>query len=437
VIKGNLGIVTGGAPGPRGPQGAGPEGIRLSQGYSEQAPGHGRLMPLILAAAAIALSTALWAQDLEPPRASATVVPGKPQQIGAYPGHEGHPTKKWIATLRCEPVSYTLQHWACYHESYPHGAVAIEGQIGMMSPGGGNWYTNGFFNFALDDQQGRDYPVKTIRALDSGERASCEFVWELPQAWVRVRFMTIPGQQPLFCSIVQLPKTEEIATLKVRLACYPSGYFHDGARVGLTAAQVIKSTSKGELDPEKEWWMILYDEHYDLGVSGGIGGAGAITEPELVGKSTVEIGAYGCFWNLEAKSGGKELRFAFWNGLKLKNAELAPTLKPKFEPTLTTLRGIDFRPLRFREEVVAQVSSEFEKLLVETQDAEAEETTFKTTLARAEETTFKTTLARLQELRPTVMGDQPNLEAEDEYLKLLDELDNTLWQLRMKWVFSD
>ena len=208
MIKGNLGIVAGGAPAPRGPQCAGAKDIHLRQGYGGQAPRHGMLMHFILAAAALALTTALWADDLAPPRASATVVPGKPQQIGDYTGHEYHPTKKWIATLWCEPMSYTLQHWACYHDSYAHGAVAVEGQIGMMSPGGGNWYHNGFFNFALDGEQGRNYAVKTIRALDSGERASCEFVWELPQAWVRVRFMAIPDQQPLFCSILQLPKTE-------------------------------------------------------------------------------------------------------------------------------------------------------------------------------------------------------------------------------------
>ncbi len=383
------------------------------------------LMRAMLAAAAIALSTVIWAQDLEPPRAVSSAGPGDPQRIGAYPGHENHPTKKWIATLMCDPMSYTLQHWACYHESHAPQAVALEGQIGMMSPGGGNWYTNGFFNFALDDQQGRNYAIKQVQALDSGERASCEFVWELPQAWVRVHFMTIPDQQPLFCSIVQVPKTDEVARLTVRLACYPSGYFKDGQRVGLTAASTVKTTNKAELDPEAEWWMILYDEKYDLREGGAVGGCGAITAPELVGKSRVDIGSYGCFWELEARPGGTELRFAFWNGLKLKNAELVFGLRPQFEPTLALLRDLDFRPLRLRASVVAGLSAEFDKLLPEVKDAETEEAA------------FGAIVARLEELRPRAAGDEVNLEAEDEYLKGLDELEKLLWQVRMKWVFSD
>lgn len=378
----------------------------------------------LLAAAGLALSAGLPAQELAP-RAVSSAGPGEPQRIGAYPRHENHPTKKWIATLTCEPMSYTLQHWACYHESHAPQAIALEGQIGMMSPGGGNWYSNGFFNFALDAEQGRDYAIKSVRALDSGERASCEFVWELPQAWVRVRFMALPDHRPLLCSIVQVPKTEEIPTLRVRLSCYPSGYFKDGHRVGLTAATTVKSTGEADLDPEAEWWIILYDDKYDLGVQDGTGGCAAITAPELLGASRAEMTSYGCSWELQAQPGGKELRFAFWDGLKLKNAELVPALKPEFQPTLTTLREVDFRPLRLGEGVVTKLKAEFEKLLPEVNEAQEEEAA------------FRAGVVRLEQLRPRATGDEVDLAAEDEYLSALDELESLLWQLRMKWVFSD
>ena len=100
-------------------------------------------------------------------------------------------------------------------------------------------------------------------------------------------------------------------------------------------------------------------------------------------------------------------------------------MRPQFEPTLALLRDLDFRPLRLLASLVAGLSAEFDKLLPEIKEADAEKTA------------FGAIVARLEELRPRAAGDEVNLEAEDEYLKGLDELEKLLWQVRMKWVFSD
>jgi hypothetical protein len=360
-----------------------------------------------------------------PARALASVSEGPPEHIGAYPKHENHPTKKWVAMLRSEPMSYGLQHWACYHESHAPEAIALEGQIGMTSPGGGNWYHNGFFNFAVGEAEGRNFAIRRVRALDSGERASCEFVWELPQAWVRVVFLVVPGQFPLFCSIREYPKGNEAAALKVRLACYPGGYFRDGSRVALTARQEIKVGKVADLDPRAEPWLILYDERYDKDVEGSVGGCGGLALPEPVAKSTVETGSYGCWWRIEAKEGEKELRFAFWSGLGMKNEELIPHLKSQFAAAEKELETLDFRPLRFGGSFLANLKTEFDRLLRETKDANTE--------AEA----FKSIEERIGELWPRVQGEEVDLGAEDDYLMALNDLEKLLWQLRMKWVFSD
>lgn len=359
--------------------------------------------------------------------AAVSVGPAAPEPLGGYPGHDNHPTKKWTATLACQPCSYSLQHWACYHESHAPYAIALEGQIGMTSPAGFNWYHNGFFNFSLDGEPGRNYPVKVVRALDQGDRGSCEFVWEMPTAWVRVRFMVIPGEEPLFCAISAYPKGDHVPTLTVSLVAYPSGYFHQGQRVVVTAAGTYKTPAHVELDVAREWWLVFYDEKYDLGVEGGGGGAGGLTDPNFVGQARLEVTNYPVTWTVSAKPGERELRFAFWNGLNRRNAQLLAYLQPRFEPALATLHALDFRPLRYREEFLDPLKREFERLFAETPAP---------SVAKAAET-YRQAIARLEALRPRLDADTVDVAAEEEYLATLDRLDALLWDVRMEWIFSD
>ncbi|MCX7599369.1 MAG: hypothetical protein N2512_10990 [Armatimonadetes bacterium] len=377
-----------------------------------------------------ALAAHTWAaqgQGKLRPKASVSAGPGAPEPLGGYPGHDNHPTKKWTVVLACQPCSYSLQHWACYHESHAPHAIALEGQIGMTSPAGFNWYHNGFFNFSLDGEAGRNYPVKAVRALDQGERGSCEFVWDMPAAWVRARFMVIPGEEPLFCAITTHPKGDHVPLLTVSLVAYPSGYFHQGQRVAVTAAGVYKTRAEAELDAAREWWVVFYDEKYDMGVEGGGGGAGGLTDPALVGRARLDVTNYPVTWTISAKPGGRELRFAFWNGLSRRNAELLAYLQPRFEPALAKLRALDFRPLRYRPECLEHIKREFEKLFAETRVpgvAEAAEA-------------YQEAMARLEALRPHLEGDAVDIAAEEEYLATLDRLDALLWDVRMQWIFSD
>ena len=357
--------------------------------------------------------------------ASVSVAPDRPQRIGAYPRHENHSTKKWIAHLVSEPMSYTLQHWACYHESHAPEAIALEGQIGMMSPGGGNWYQNGFFNFSVGKHEGRNFAVRRIRELDSGERASCEFVWELPSAWVRVRFMVVPGELPLYCSIRQVPKTDQIEVLKVRLACYPSAYVKNGPRAAATSQRTVKALQKATLDPAKEHAVVLYDEQHDLGVGNGVGGCGGLALPEMVGISRLEMGGYGCFWEVAAKPDGRELRFAFWAGLRKRNAELIPYLTQAFPQAEQRLRALDFRAQRMSDELLTKLQTEFVAMCKETPDTQSDERQFAVMVQRARELQVRAVPGRI------------DVEAENAYLKEVDEIEKLLWQVRMKWVFAD
>ncbi len=356
--------------------------------------------------------------------ASASVAPARPQRIGAYPGHEHHPTKKWIARLLCSPQSYTLQHWACYDKSHAPQAIALEGQIGLMAPDKANWYFNGFFNFSVGRLQGRNFAVKCIRALDSGPRASCEFVWELPNAWVRVRFLVVPGKEPLFCSIAQAPKGDP-EPLTVRLVCYPSAYVHRAPRVGLTARRAVNAPAKAALDPAAEPWVIFYDKRYDLGVSDGEGGCAAFASPRFVAASKLDVGHYGCVWTLTAKPGVKEMRFAFWEGLRRRNAELIPYLRGRFGPAAAELERLDFRPLRLQPAWLARTRKEFDVWRAKTPGAAAVATAFD---ARA---------ARLQALLARLEKGGVDIAAEDEALRLASDMESLVWKIRMKWVLSD
>ena len=373
-------------------------------------------------------TTTLWlgaaaAADLPP--AAVSAAPDRPQRIDAYPGHVNHPTKKWVVQMVAEPITYTLQHWACYHKSHAPEAIALEGQIGMTGPDHANWYSNGFFNFSVGEHEGRNFAQHRICALDCGERGMSEFLWELPNAWVRVRFIVVPGQEPLYCSIVQVPKGDKVDVLKVRLACYPSCYAKNGARVCLTPVRAIKAPTKATLDPAKEASIVFYDEQNDLGVGRASGGCGGLVLGDAVGASELDVTTYGCQWKLSAKPGVKEMRFAFWSGLKKKNADLIPYLREQFPVAQERLRALDFHALKLRAEHFAKLSTEFEQMLKETPDA------------KPEAAQFAATAKKLDALSAQLSTGQVDIKAEDAYLDTVDKLEALLWKVRMKWVFAD
>ncbi len=355
------------------------------------------------------------------PQATVSVLTARPTEL--YGEHARHEGKKWLVQLQAKACSYGLQHWGCYDASHAPYAIQQEGSIGMTSPGGGNWYRNGFFNFAIDDAQSRMYPVQAVRALDSGERASVEFLWDMPQAWARVQFMILADRLPLFCRIVQIPKTETVPKLRVRLVAYPAGYFHDGQRVIVTPTRQLKTGQQASLDPASEWAWIMYDERRDLGVEGSVGGAGGLTCPELVASIRLDVGSYGVAWEIEAKD--KELRFAFWGTQELPNAALVPKLQAQFAPTLAELRKLDFTPRRLQPQGLAQLQAELDRLFTEIKAPETERSSCAQLLAQA------------KQLQSQLSGETVNLAAEEQLLSVLDKLEQLLWKVRMDWIFAD
>ena len=375
--------------------------------------------PLLLAGLLLLSAAALCAQQ-PAGYATATVMTATPERVG---GHEGHVGKKWQVLLSSEPGSYGLQHWGCYDPSHAPHVVQPEGSIGMTSPGGGNWYHNGFLNFAVDGDSSRSFPVTAIRALDSGERASVELLWDMPQAWVRVRFMVVPGQRPLFCALTQYPKAGATPKLSAHLVAYPAGYFRDGGRVIVTPTRTLKTGDKVDLDPATEWSWIMYDERRDWRVSGSVGGAGGLAVPDLVGGLKLDVGAYGVTWNVQAK--GNELRFAFWGSQEVANADLLTKLQPQFAPALADLRALDFTPLRLRAQGLAPLQAEFDKIFRETRGNDKDRAT------------YAALVAQLQQLLAQTSGGQVNLQAENEALATLDKLEQLLWKVGMDWIFAD
>jgi len=355
------------------------------------------------------------------PQATVSVQTARPTEL--YGEHARHEGKKWLVQLHSAACSYSLQHWGCYDASHAPYAIQQEGSIGMTSPGGGNWYHNGFFNFAIDDAQSRMYPVQAVRALDSGERASVEFLWDMPQAWARVQFMILPDRAPLFCRIRLIPKTEALPKLYVRLVAYPSGYFRNGQRVILTPVRRLETGQQAFLDPASEWAWIMYDERRDLGVEGSVGGAGGLTCPELVAGIRLDVGSYGVAWDIEAKD--KELRFAFWGTQELPNAALVPKLQAQFAPTREELRKLDFTPRRLQPQGLAQLQAELDRLFSEIKAPEIERSSYAQLLAQA------------KQLQSQLGGENVNLAAEEQLLSVLDKLEQLLWKVRMDWIFAD
>lgn len=227
---------------------------------------------------------------------------------------------------------YGLSYRVARDPKNPQAAIPGEGYIGMPHPTDCNWYASGFFDLQLNGKSIGTTLIHSFTGRSSPGRGMVDFVFDAPQAVVRVRFVAQASGDCLFAQVLLEPKVE-IKSVRVGLRCYPSAFVSDAERHVLTPLRDLKQGDRPTLDTTNEWWTLYYDRIYDTGYVGvtyrGAGPCAALWVPGQTGKASVSVGSYAVETVLDLKPALRDFRFVFFDYAGRKNEAAMADLKAR------------------------------------------------------------------------------------------------------------
>lgn len=241
---------------------------------------------------------------------------------------------------------YGLRYVAAIDQSLQGEARPGEGYIGMPRPSAANWYHGGFFDLVINGRSIGRTMLHSLTARSNGPRGTLDFVFDTPQAVVRVRFVARGGSDVLLCQATLEPKTE-IKSLAVMVRCYPAGFISQGgARRALSAVREVAQGEQADLNPASESWLLYYDALADLhqvvNRQKGIGPCAGAWLPEQITAAQVSVGGYAVETRFTFKPDSRDLRFAFLDLAGAFNAAAQERLQAEGAALVTELRAFDF-----------------------------------------------------------------------------------------------
>ncbi len=242
-------------------------------------------------------------------------------------------------------VLYGLRYGAAVDEKLGGEAQPGEGYIGMVRPTNANWYHGGFFDLIINGRSiGTSIP-EPLYGLGGPERGHVDFVFDTPQAVVRVRFVGRRDDNLLLCQVKLEPK-EEITQMRLALRNYPSAFSSSADRRIETALEEIPQGENRDIDPAAQWWALYYDTILDLGgtdgVRTGMGPCAALWVPGQTASGRLNAGGYSCDTNFELKPGLTDYRFIFFDFRGIANADAQAEIHERAETLLQELVSYDF-----------------------------------------------------------------------------------------------
>jgi hypothetical protein len=352
-----------------------------------------------------------------------------PRQMGAT-------LRQKIITLNTGAVTYSIR--AATATTPEHTSVRpAEGYLGMPRPSSENWYGGGFMAIALNGKDIGSAPLKTMRAIESGERGALETIWEAPEGAVRVRFVGRPGDDKLFCEIALEPKGK-IETLSVRLNCYPSFFTswnkQKGHRVVESLASKAEEGATFTTDPQKDWALIYYDTVFDFGTGRGefrgVGPCALLFLPEQIKSGKIKIGDYAVTSEFVVQPEAQAVRMIFWDFNGKTNKEAISYLKGKAAACQKELREISFINRTLAGFEFAKKKAETEALIASAKGTEPLAKKIGEVDAKLGPICEKVQAA-------TAAGGVIPFGLEDEALRLIAEREKLVWQLKFHVLLSD
>jgi hypothetical protein len=241
--------------------------------------------------------------------------------------------------------TYGLRYGVALDPKKPGTAVPGEGYIGMPEPAGCNWYAGGFFDLAINGKSIGPTLVHSFTGRSSPGRGTVDFVFDAPQAVVRVRFVAKAGGDCLYAQALLEPKVE-ITNVRVSLRCYPSAFVHDADRHVLTPLRDLAQGERAKLDVAREWWTLYYDRIYDAGYTSaaqrGVGPCAALWLPGQTERVGFTVASYGIDTGLELKPALRDFRFVFFDYAGKKNDAAKADLRGRSAALLRELTAFAF-----------------------------------------------------------------------------------------------
>ena len=241
--------------------------------------------------------------------------------------------------------TYGLRYGVALDPKNPRAAIPGEGYIGMPQPVDCNWYAGGFFDLAINGKSIGSTLIHSFTGRSSPGRGTVDFVFDAPQAVVRVRFVAKAGGDCLYAQALLEPKVE-IKSARVSLRCYPSAFVHDADRHVLTPLGDFAQGERAQLDVAREWWTLYYDRIYDAGYTAaahrGVGPCAALWIPSQTERAGFTVGGYGIDTTLELKPALRDFRFVFVDYAGKKNDAAKVDLRQRSAGLLGELASFAF-----------------------------------------------------------------------------------------------
>jgi len=289
-----------------------------------------------------------------------TIGPGAPRHTVGLQGH------RHVIVMDTAARTYALRYAVALDPNDTQAAIPGEGYIGMPEPSNQNWYAGGFFDVWLNGKSIGGTMIHSLTGRSSGPRGTVDFVFEAPQAVVRVRFVAKTGGDCVYAQVLLEPK-QEITSVRVTTRCYPSAFSTDGHRHVQTAARDFAQGERAVLDVASEWWTLYYDRVYDAGYVGttrsGVGPCAMLWVPGQTEKVHFIVGSYGIETALDLQPAADDFRFVFFDYAGMKNDAAKADLEERAQTLLGELKTLAFTAPDLANWPLAQKQAEIQRVL--------------------------------------------------------------------------
>jgi len=272
--------------------------------------------------------------------------------------------------------TYALRYLVALDPNNPQAAIPYEGYIGMPRPSGYNWYAGGFFDLRLNGRSVGTTLIHSLTGRSSGDRGMATFVFDTPQAVVRIRFVALAGGDCVYAQALLEPK-EKIGSVTVGTRCYPSGWINDSDRHVGTATRDFAQGERGDLNVANEWWTLYYDSVYDAGHVGqgafgtlrrGGGPCAMLWLPSQTESVTFTVGGYGIDTGFSLKPTLRDFRFVFFDYTGTKNDAAKSDLHTRGHTLLEELPPFSFSDPSLAKWPLQQKQAEIRQMLASVPD---------------------------------------------------------------------
>jgi len=354
----------------------------------------------------------------------------RPLRDPKRPGYQHLSKDVRVDTGAC---AYALRYCVSVPPDRQDRVEPVEGYIGMPGPSSENWYHSGFLFLDLNGRDLGTTPLESMRVTETGRRAIVDYVWDAPEARVRVRFLARAGDTKLFTEIAWEPKVA-LQSVRLRLTCYPSFFtaWHrrEGNRTVQTPAHTFHQGETADLDPQQDWWLVYYDTVFDPARGEGRGPCALLFRPEEIAGGQVKVGSYPVHTTLTVRPEVRWVHLLFWDFTGRDNETALAQMRRYAEENRRQLAACDFLNRRVREFDLSAARAEVEELL----SAAAGTEKFAEQLGGLHRRLGEL----LSALRPPSPEKGPSpIRAEEEFLRRLAEREELLWELKFHVLLHD